>query len=75
MSNNFKELEKLTIQNRVRSQEETKQKINSNIHFFGFVSTILDLYVPQIGKVISASFQSPSSDLGKVDKSKYPNQE
>ncbi len=72
MDNNFKELEKLAIQNRLRPQEETKKKINANIHFFGFVSSILDVYLPKIGSVIM-SFQTPDNHT-RSDKSKYPNQ-
>jgi hypothetical protein len=71
MSNNFKELEKLNIQNRLRSTNETKQKINANIHFFGFVSSVLDVYLPKVGVVIT-SFGTAAS---RPEKKKYPNQQ
>jgi hypothetical protein len=74
MSNNFKELEKRTIEGRVRSQEETKKKINSNIQFFGFVSSILDVYVPKVGSVLTAFNSSEDQKNKRKDKNKYPNQ-
>ena len=73
MNNNFKELEKLNIEGRLRSKDETKKKINANIHFFGFVSSIIDVYLPKVGGVIKA-FNQPQEALPR-NKKKYPNQE
>jgi hypothetical protein len=72
MSNNFKELERMHIQGRIRPQEETKRKINANIHFFGFVGSIVDVYLPKVGEVITA-FNQPQDATSNKNK-KYPNQ-
>ena len=51
--NSFKELESLYIQGRSTGAQETRQKI-SNIHLFGFISNILDVYLPKAGNVIQS---------------------
>ncbi|MBK8055905.1 MAG: hypothetical protein IPK35_22205 [Saprospiraceae bacterium] len=52
--NSFKELETLYIQGRSTGAQETRQKIESNIHLFGFIANILDLYLPKAGNVIQS---------------------
>ncbi len=60
--NNFKELEKIQIESRENKNDKTKQNINSNINFFGFVSNIIDLYLPKLGNVLT-SFDSSSDNI------------
>jgi hypothetical protein len=62
--NSFKELESLYIKDRGTGSQETLQKIESNIHLFGFVSNIIDLYLPKAGSVIQS--------LGSFNTSKKP---
>lgn len=58
--NSFQELEKLFIQERqVQMHEETKSKIESNIHTFSFISNLIELYVPKVVNVIQ-SLSAPS---------------
>ncbi len=52
--NNFKELEKILTENMENNSANTKQNINSNINFFGFVSNIVDLYIPKMGQVFTS---------------------
>jgi hypothetical protein len=52
--NSFKELESLYIKDRGTGSKETLQKIESNIHLFGFISNIIDLYLPKAGNVIQS---------------------
>ncbi len=60
--NNFKELEKILVESRSKNSDKTKQNINSNINFFGFVSNIFDLYLPKLGNVLT-SFDSSSDSI------------
>lgn len=60
--NNFKELEKILVESRSKNSDKTKQNINSNINFFGFVSNIIDLYLPKLGNVLT-SFDSSSDNI------------
>lgn len=60
--NNFKELEKILVESRSKNSDKTKQNINSNINFFGFVSNIIDLYLPKLGNVLT-SFDSSSDSI------------
>jgi len=60
--NNFKELEKILVESRSKNSDKTKQNINSNISFFGFVSNIIDLYLPKLGNVLT-SFDSSSDNI------------
>ena len=60
--NNFKELEKILVESRSKNSDKTKQNINSNINFFGFVSNIIDLYLPKLGNVLT-SFDSSSENI------------
>ncbi len=52
--NNFKELEDKIISERGSGDEETKKKVNANIGFFGFISTLLELYLPKVGEVLKS---------------------
>ena len=52
--NNFKELEKILTENRDKNSDKIKSNINSNINFFGFVSNLIDLYIPKMGKVFTS---------------------
>ena len=52
--NSFKELETLYIQGRSTGAQETRQKIESKIHLFGFIDNILDLYLHKAGNVIQS---------------------
>lgn len=70
--NSFKELEALYIKERGDGQEQTRQKIESNIQLLGFISNVLDLYVPKAGSVIQTlssvdSFHKPTIQK-KTDK-------
>ena len=72
--NNFKDLENLNIENRVDNQNITKNILNSNIHFFGLISSIIDLYLPKIGRVIVSALNDSSPNIHKDRKpGKYPN--
>jgi hypothetical protein len=63
-NNGFKELEELYIKERGNAGEQTKHNIGSNINLFGFVSNIIDLYIPKAGDVIKSisSFSSKRDD-------------
>ncbi len=52
--NNFKELEKLLIENRGNNSNKIKNNINSNINLFSFVSNLVELYIPKMGKVFTS---------------------
>ena len=62
MGNSFKDLEKLYITERENAGDKTKHNIGSNINLFGFVSNVLELYIPKVGDVIKSlsSFQTES---------------
>lgn len=53
-NNSFKELESLYIKDRGTGSQETREKIESNIHLLGFIGNILDLYLPKAGNVIQS---------------------
>jgi len=63
--NSFKELEALYIQQRGPGAEDTKNKIEANMKFFGFVCDVLELYIPKVGNVIQSL-----SAFGSKNKSK-----
>jgi hypothetical protein len=69
--NSFKELEELYTKDRNNAFIETKKKINANINLFGFISNIIDLYVPKVGNVLSSFDNSISKSDKKIKK--YPN--
>jgi hypothetical protein len=72
--NSFKELEKLYIAERRKDSEETRNKLESNIRLFSFISNLVDVYLPKAGKVIT-SFGNTNKDHKKDQKpKKYPNQ-
>lgn len=50
--NSFKELEKMYINDRGKGSVETRHKIESNIHLFGFISDLIDVYLPKAVNVI-----------------------
>jgi hypothetical protein len=52
--NNFKELESQIIEERGSGDEDTKSKVNSNIVFINFISTLIDLYLPKVGDVLKS---------------------
>jgi len=52
--NNFKELEKILIEGRQDTNDTVKKNINSNINLFSFVSNLIDLYIPKMGKVFTS---------------------
>lgn len=70
--NSFKELEELEIQDRGNGSSVTKKNINANINLFGFISELIQLYLPKAGSVIK-SFDLTTP--GHYDKkhNKYPN--
>ena len=52
--NNFKELQNQIIEERGSGDELTKKKVSSNIGFFNFISTLIDLYLPKVGDVLKS---------------------
>ncbi len=62
--NSFKELEELYIMERGNGSEVTKDKIEANIHLFGFISNLIDVYLPKAGNVIQSlgSFNKSTRD-------------
>lgn len=71
--NNFKELDRLNIENRGDNKDKIKKNINSNISLLGFISNLIDLYLPKVGNVIQSSFDSTPSDSESRKPKKYPN--
>ncbi len=52
--NSFKEIEEFYIKERGNGSEVTRHKIESNIHFFSFISNLIDVYLPKAGNVIQS---------------------
>lgn len=53
-NNSFKDLEDLYIKERGSASDKTRQNIGSNINLFGFISNMIDLYIPKAGEVIKS---------------------
>ncbi|MFN8338685.1 MAG: hypothetical protein U0T36_06665 [Saprospiraceae bacterium] len=70
--NSFKELEALQIKERGNGSSITKKNISANINLFGFISELIQLYLPNAGSVLkSFDLTIPSQDDKKQNK--YPN--
>ncbi|MFZ1749035.1 MAG: hypothetical protein WAU01_02535 [Saprospiraceae bacterium] len=52
--NSFKELEALHIKERGDHSEQIKSNIGDNISLFGFISNLIEVYIPRVGHVIQA---------------------
>lgn len=52
--NSFKDLENLYIKERENSGDQTKLNITANINLFGFMSSLIDLYIPKAGNVLKS---------------------
>ena len=69
--NSFKDLEDLYVQERGDASSETKKKVNANINLFGFVSNLIELYIPKVGSVLQSFDRGNSTQDKKIKK--YPN--
>ncbi len=70
--NSFKELEELQILERGKGSSITKKNINANINLFGFISELIQLYLPKAGSVIK-SFDLTTPGQNDKKQNKYPN--
>ena len=60
--NSFKELENLIIDNRGESGNITKKNIQSNIQFFELIGNLVELYVPNVPKILQCFDKSQYSE-------------
>lgn len=63
--NNFKKLEQFYIAQRQDKGQETKANVMSQKAVFGFISNVVDLFLPKVISVISNALDARSGQMHK----------